>query len=131
MLVLDLLAMLVLGVSGALAAVRMGLDVVGVLTLGIVTDVGGGWMRDVLIGAVAPGSLADWRYLAAPAAGGLLTFFFHPAVERLERPIVVFDACGLALFSVLGAMKAMSHGIGPVPAALLGLVTGVGGRRDP
>lgn len=127
MVVLDLMAMLVLGVSGALTAVRMRLDIVGVLVLGSVTAVGGGWLRDSLIGAVPPTSLTDWRYLAAPIGGAFLTFYWHPAIERLERPILVLDACGLALFSVSGALKATQHGLGPLPASILGLITGIGG----
>lgn len=127
MLVLDLLATLVFGVSGGLTAVRLGLDVVGVLTLAIVTGLGGGFLRDVLIGLTPPAALADWRYLTTLMLAGLVTFFLHPQLGRMEGPIKVFDAFGLGLFSVAGAIKATEHGLGPLPAALLGLVTGVGG----
>jgi len=124
---LDLLATFVFGVSGGLTAVLMRLDVVGVLTLAIVTGLGGGLIRDTLIGVTPPAALADWRYLVTLIVAGVLTFFLHPQLGRMERPINVFDAFGLGLFSVAGAIKATEHGLGPVPAALLGVVTGVGG----
>lgn len=124
---LDLLAILVFGISGGLAAVRMRLDIVGVIALAMATGLGGGWIRDVLIGAVPPPGLSDWRYLVTPFAAGVVTFFLHPALGRLERMINVFDAFGLGLFSVAGAAKAIEYGLGPLPATVLGLVTGVGG----
>jgi uncharacterized membrane protein YeiH len=127
MVIVDLLAMFVFGISGGLTAVRMRLDIVGVAVLGTVTGLGGGWVRDVLIGDVPPPGLSDWRYLTAALLGGLITFFLHPAINRLQPLINVFDAVGLGLFSVAGALKATEYGLGPMPAALLGVITGVGG----
>lgn len=127
MLALDLLGIGVFGVSGGLVAVRLDLDLVGVLTLATITGLGGGWIRDVLIGDVPPTGLSDWRYLLTPLAAGLVTFFLHPQLSRMDRAINVADAFGLGLFSVAGAFKATSHGLGPLPATVLGLVTGVGG----
>jgi uncharacterized membrane protein YeiH len=125
--VLDLLGIFVFAISGGLVAVRKGLDLFGVLVLAGATGLGGGFIRDVLIGAVPPAALADWRYLLVPVAGGLVTFYFHPTLGRMERLVNVFDAAGLALFCVTGALKALGYGLGPVPAALLGMVTGIGG----
>jgi len=125
--VLDLAGILVFAISGALVAVRKGLDLFGVLVLAGATGLGGGFVRDVLIGATPPAALADWRYLLVPVAGGLLTFLLHPALGRLERLVAVFDAAGLALFCVTGATKALTYGLGPVPAALMGMVTAIGG----
>ena len=125
--VLDLLGIFVFATSGALVAVRKDLDVFAVLVLAGTTGLGGGFLRDVLIGATPPAALADWRYLLVPVAAGLLTFAFHPTVGRMERTVNVFDAFGLGLFCVTGALKALDHGLGPVPAALLGMVTGIGG----
>ena len=125
--VLDLAGIFVFAISGGLVAVRKELDVFGVLVLAGTTGLGGGLLRDVLIDATPPAALSDWRYLMVPVAAGLLTFFFHPAVGRLERPVAVFDAFGLSLFCVTGAVKALEHGLGPLPAALLGMVTGIGG----
>ena len=125
--VLDLVGIFVFAVTGAMVAVRKGLDLFGCLVLGVTTGLGGGFLRDVLIGAVPPAALADWRYLMAPVSAGLVTFLFHPAVGRMERTINVFDAFGLSLFCVTGSLKALEYGLGPVPAALMGMVTGIGG----
>ena len=125
--VLDLTGIFVFAVAGALVAVRKNLDLFAALVLGGVTGLGGGFIRDVLIGATPPAALADWRYLLVPVAAGLLTFFFHPTVGRLERVITVFDAFGLALFCVTGALKAIDYGLDPLSAALMGMVTGIGG----
>ena len=125
--VLDLTGIFVFAVAGALVAVRKNLDLFAALVLGGVTGLGGGFIRDVLIGATPPAALADWRYLLVPIAAGLMTFFFHTLVGRVERVITVFDAFGLALFCVTGALKAVDYGLEPLPAALLGMVTGIGG----
>ena len=125
--VLDLLGIFVFAITGGLVAVRKTLDVFAVLVLAGATGLGGGFIRDVLIGAVPPAALADWRYLLVPVAAGLVTFWFHPALGRMERVVNVFDAAGLSLFCVTGALKALAFGLGPVPAALLGMVTGIGG----
>jgi uncharacterized membrane protein YeiH len=124
---LDLVGIFVFAVTGALVAVRKNLDIFAALVLAGVTGLGGGFIRDVLIGATPPAALTDWRYLLVPVAAGLLTFAFHPAIGRLERLVTVFDAVGLALFCVTGALKAVEYGLGPVPAALMGMVTGIGG----
>jgi len=127
LLTLDLLGIFVFAVAGGLVAVRKELDLVGVLALAAVTALGGGLMRDVLIGDVPPPGLEDWRYLSVPLGAGLLVFFFHPALGRLERLIRQIDAGGLGLFAVAGALKASDYDLGPMPAAILGVVTAVGG----
>jgi uncharacterized membrane protein YeiH len=125
--VLDLLGIFVFAISGALVSVRKQYDVFGVLVLAGATGLGGGFLRDVLIDATPPAALEDWRYLVVPVVAGLVTFWFHPAVGRMERFVNIFDAFGLALFCVAGALKAVDFGLGPVPAALMGMVTGIGG----
>ena len=125
--VLDLVGIFVFAISGALVAVRKGLDVFGVLVLAGTTGLGGGFLRDVLIDATPPAALEDWRYLLVPVAAGLITFVFHPALGRMERQVNIFDAFGLALFCVTGALKALEFGLTPLPAALMGMVTGIGG----
>ena len=125
--VLDLTGIFFFAVAGALVAVRKNLDLFAALVLAGVTGLGGGFIRDVLIGATPPAALTDWRYLLVPVLAGLLTFAFHPAVSRLERVVTLFDAFGLAVFCVTGALKAVEFGLGPVPAALMGMVTGIGG----
>ena len=125
--VLDLVGIFVFAITGALVGVRKDLDIFAVLVLAATTGLGGGFLRDVLIGAVPPAALADWRYLLVPVAAGLITFFYHPLLGRIERTVTVFDAAGLSLFCVTGALKAMEFGLGPVPAALLGMLSGIGG----
>jgi len=127
LLTLDLVGIFVFAISGGLVAVRNQLDIVGVVVLATATGLGGGVIRDVVIGAVPPPAVEDWRYLLVPVVAGMVTFWWHPAVGRLERVINVFDAFGLGLFCVAGALKAHEFGLGPVPAAALGMVTGVGG----
>lgn len=125
--VFDLLGIFVFSISGALIAVRKDLDVFGVLVLAGTTGLGGGFLRDVLIDATPPAALADWRYLLVPVAAGLITFFQHPVLGRMEPSVNVLDAFGVALFCVTGALKAQEYGLGPAPAALMGMVTAVGG----
>jgi uncharacterized membrane protein YeiH len=125
--VLDLSGIFVFAISGALVAVRKDLDIFGVLVLAGTTGLGGGFLRDVLIDATPPAALEDWRYLLVPVAAGLVTFWYHPTVGRLERQVSVLDAFGLSLFCAVGALKSVEYGLGPLPAALMGMVTGIGG----
>jgi uncharacterized membrane protein YeiH len=128
LLVLDLVGTFAFALNGALTAVRAAnLDVVGVVTLGIITAVGGGVIRDVLLGALPPATFLDWRYLAVATAGGLIVFLFSRRLSRFVNPIDVLDAAGLSLFAVTGAGKALELGAGPAQAVILGTVTGVGG----
>lgn len=126
LLVLNLVGTFVFGLSGGLAAVRARLDMFGVIVLAVVVGIAGGITRDVLIG-VPPQTFRDWRYLAVGAGAGVVTFVGHGVLTRLERPILVFDAGGLALFCVTGAATALDHRLGPVEAIVLGAITGVGG----
>ena len=112
---LDLVGIFVFAISGALVAVRKDLDIFGVLVLAGATGLGGGFLRDILIDATPPAALADWRYLMVPVAAGLVTFRFHPAVGRMERGVNVFDAFGLSLFCVTGALKAAGVRTRPPP----------------
>lgn len=127
MVVLDLSGTFVFALSGATAGVKHRLDLFGVLVLSFAAGNSGGIARDVLIGAVPPAGIADWRYLAVSAAAGLVTFYWHPFVDRMRSPVLVFDAAGLALFAVVGTSKALAHDLGPIPAVLLGVLTGTGG----
>jgi uncharacterized membrane protein YeiH len=128
LLVLDLVGTFAFALNGALTAVRAAhVDIVGVITLGMITAVGGGIIRDILLGALPPATFVDWRYLAVAAAGGLIAFLFSGGLSRFTNPIDVLDAAGLSLFAVTGAGKALELGVGPVQAIILGTVTGVGG----
>lgn len=125
--VLDLCGTFVFALSGATAAVRRRLDLFGVLVVAFVAASAGGITRDLLIGAVPPLAIADWRYLAVSAAAGVVTFLWCPWIERLRNPVRMFDAAGLALFAVVGTEKALAFELHPLMAALLGMLTGIGG----
>lgn len=128
LLALDLAGTFAFALNGALTAIRVTrLDIVGVVTLGMVTALGGGIVRDVLIGSLPPATFSDWRYLAVAAGGSLLAFALGRRLDRLAAPITVLDAAGLSLFAVTGASKALDFGLGPAQAVILGTVTGVGG----
>jgi uncharacterized membrane protein YeiH len=126
-LALDLAGTFVFALSGAFAGARRRLDFFGVMVLSFAAGNFGGITRDLLIGAVPPGAIKDWRYLAASLVAGVSTFFWHPTLERLQRGVLVCDAAGLALFAVSGAQKALAFGLNPAMSALLGMVTGIGG----
>jgi uncharacterized membrane protein YeiH len=127
LLVLDLTGTFVFALSGATAGVRHRLDLFGILVLSFVAGNFGGITRDVVIGAVPPAAIRDWRYLAVSLLAGVVTFCRYPLVDRLRSPVLVFDGAGLALFAVSGAQKALVFGLHPVMAALLGMLTGIGG----
>lgn len=124
---LDGLGTLAFALSGALLGVRKRFDLFGVLFLAFVAAVAGGLMRDVLIGDLPPAAITHVRYFLIAVGGGLLTFFWHPAVALRQREILLLDAVGLALFAVVGTEKALAHGIHPLMAALLGMLSGIGG----
>ncbi|WP_116809920.1 trimeric intracellular cation channel family protein [Steroidobacter cummioxidans] len=126
-LVLDLCGTFAFALSGATAGMRRGLDVFGVLVLSFAASSFGGIGRDVLIGATPPAALVDWRYLAVSLAAGLIVFFWSSTIEKLSNPVRLLDAVGLAFFAVSGTEKALTFGLSPVMAALLGMLTGIGG----
>ena len=127
LLVLDLVGTFVFALSGATAGVKHRLDLFGVLVLSYAAGNAGGITRDLLIGAVPPAAISDWRYLVVSLLAGIVTFWRLSTIDRLRSPVLVFDAAGLALFAVAGAQKALAFGLNPVMAALLGMLTGVGG----
>jgi uncharacterized membrane protein YeiH len=128
LLAVDLVGTFVFAVEGALAGMYAGLDVFGLLVLSFVTALGGGTIRDLLIGAIPPNSIRDWRYGATAFAGGGAVFFFHPLIQRVPVHLMItLDAAGLALFAVAGVGKALEFGITPLLAIMMGAVTGAGG----
>lgn len=124
---LDLVGIFVFAISGALLAVRKNFDVFGIAVLAEVTALGGGLLRDVVIGAVPPAAFTDLGYFLTPLLAALLVFFLHPEVERIQVGVNVFDAAGLGLFCVTGTVKAYDYGLGLTASAALGLATAVGG----
>jgi uncharacterized membrane protein YeiH len=124
----DLLGTLVFAAEGAMTAIRGNLDFFGVVVLSFVTAVGGGIIRDLLLGATPPAALQDWRYATIAFAAGAGTFLLYWWVSAVPTWLIVgLDAAGLALFAIAGTEKALSHGMHPFIAVLLGTITGVGG----
>jgi uncharacterized membrane protein YeiH len=127
-LVADLAGTAVFAAEGAITAMQSGLDLLGVMVLSFVVALGGGVIRDLLIGATPPNAVRDWRYPALAFVTGLLAFIFHSEARNLSASLLMaLDAAGLALFAVAGAQKALSYGIGPFISTLMGTITGVGG----
>lgn len=127
LIILDFIGTFVFAISGATVGVRNRLDVFGVLVLSFAAAVSGGIARDVLIGATPPAALATWHYIAVSSLAGLITFFRYEQIEHLRNPVQIFDAVGLTLFAVTGATKALSFGLDPISAILLGMLSGIGG----
>lgn len=126
-LTLDLVGTFVFAISGAASGVKRRLDIFGVSVLAFVAGNAGGMTRDVLIGAVPPAALSYWAYAAASLIAGVATFVWYPSVTRAQGIVLLFDALGLATFAVSGTQKALAYDVGPVAAALLGMLTGIGG----
>lgn len=124
---IDLAGTFAFAISGALAAQRKSLDLFGILAIAYVTACGGGIIRDVLIGAVPPAGLTEWRYLATAMVAAVLTIVANRRVEKLTNPVRLFDAMGLALFAVYGAHKALLLGHNAEVAIIVGMVTAIGG----
>jgi uncharacterized membrane protein YeiH len=128
LLAVDLAGTLLFGMEGATAAIAGHLDLLGLMVLAFATALCGGIIRDLLIGAVPPDSLRDWRYSAAAFTGATIVFFLHRSVEEIPVfAVIVLDAAGLALFAVAGTEKALLYKMHPFIAILLGTITGVGG----
>lgn len=124
---IDLIGTFAFAISGATVGVRNRLDIFGVLVLSFAAATAGGITRDLMIGATPPVALANWHYLAVSCLAGIITFYRYSDIERLRNPVRLFDAAGLALFAVIGSLKALDHGLGPVGAVLLGMLSGIGG----
>lgn len=125
--VLDLIGTAAFAASGAWVGVRKHMDLFGVLVLGIVTAVGGGTLRDLLLGDVPPFSLKDETYISISVAVSLVVFANRDRFERFEKPLLYFDAIGLGTFVVIGTTKALDFQMGLLGAILMGVMTGTAG----
>jgi len=125
--VFDLAGTFVFALSGATKAVQHRLDFFGVLVLCFAAGNSGGISRDIMIGALPPAAIGDWGYIAVSMLAGVVTFFWYPLINRLNSPVLLFDAAGLGLFAVAGTQKALAFHAGPVAAILFGTLTGIGG----
>ena len=123
----DFLGTFVFALSGAVSGVRHRLDLFGVLVLAFAAATSGGILRDVLVGMEMPAAIRDWRYVAVSVLAGVLTFYRPSGIQRWRNAVLWFDAAGLALFAVTGTSKALAYQVNPVSAALLGMLTGIGG----
>ena len=125
--VLDLVGTFVFAISGAASGVKHRIDLFGVLVLSFVAATAGGIIRDVLIGAIPPASIHDWRYITLSLVAGVVTFFWYPLIAKMKSPVQFFDALGLGLFAVVGAGKALAFHLGPSAAVIMGVLTAIGG----
>ncbi len=123
----DLLGTFVFALSGAAAGVKNRVDLFGLMVLAFAAGNAGGITRDLLIGSVPPAAISDWRYLGVSLFAGLVMFFWHPNIDVRRQPILLLDGAGLALFAVTGTQKALAAGLNPGMAALMGMLTGIGG----
>lgn len=124
---LDLIGTAAFAASGAWAGVRREMDLFGIMVLGMVTAIGGGTLRDILLGDIPPFCLQDEVYLWLSATVSLTVFFAHRHLTLFKNPLLYFDAIGLGTFVVIGTGKALSFGIGPFGAVLMGIMTGTAG----
>ncbi len=123
---LDLLTVALAGVTGALMGVSLRFDIVGVTALAFLTGLGGGIIRDLLLGQV-PVAIRGNDYVITAVAAAAVGFFFARWVRRFGWVLTWFDAASLGLFGVIGTSKALANGISVAPAILVGIVTAVGG----
>ena len=124
---LDLFGTAVFAISGAWLACRKDMDIFGAMVLAFVTAVGGGTIRDALLGATPVFWIQDTWYvlvIMASTAGAILFRKWH---ERVKWPLQVADALGLAVFAVIGVAKALTYGAEPITAVMMGVLTGCGG----
>lgn len=124
---LDLGGTLVFALSGGFRAAKHELDLLGVLVLAVATGVGGGLIRDVLLGENPPAAFRDEWYLAVCIAGGIAVFFAAPRIAARWNWVMVADAIGLGLFAAMGAVKAQTYGLGPIGVVMMGGLTATGG----
>lgn len=127
LIVLDLLGTFVFALSGAAACVKNRLDLFGFMVLAFATGNAGGITRDLLIGAVPPAAIRDWFYLAVCLFAGLVMFWWYPKIDVQRKSVLLLDAAGLALFAVTGTQKALAAGLNPAMAAVMGMLSGIGG----
>jgi uncharacterized membrane protein YeiH len=124
---LDLVGTFAFALAGGTRAVEHRLDPFGVVFLAFVASTSGGIVRDLLIGAVPPIAIATWHYAAVACLAGLACTLAYRPIARLAAPVAVFDALGLGFYAVVGTRKALDAGLTPVMAALIGMLSAIGG----
>ena len=122
----EMLGTAVFAITGVLAVTRRGLDVFGALVLGIVTALGGGTVRDLIIDA-PPFWIGDFNYVWVAGGGALAAFWVGSAFRNAYRGLLYLDALGAALFAVTAAHKVLLLGFSAPVAVTMGVLTGIGG----
>jgi uncharacterized membrane protein YeiH len=125
--ILDLVGTFVFALSGTLAAANQRFDVFGAFIIAFVTAVGGGTLRDVLIGAHPVGWMQDLRYLYLIIAAVFVAYFFKRHILKLRKTLFLFDTIGIAIFTILGLEKTLAIGLSPEVAIMMGMVSAVFG----
>jgi uncharacterized membrane protein YeiH len=125
--ILDLIGTFAFAVSGALAGVRKDMDIYGISFLAVITAVGGGTIRDTMLGRIPPFIFKDLNYLVISLFAAFLVFLFHSYVNRTYNLLVWMDALGLGVFNVIGISVALSNDVGYVGSIMFGIMTGTFG----
>ncbi len=125
----DLLGTLVFAISGALAAFGKKLyqDIFGVSFTAFITAIGGGTLRDIILGVHPLAWVSDGNYIIAIIAGVLLTVFFRKYIKKIPRTLFLLDTVGVALYTILGVQKSLSLEVSAIAAVILGMVSAVFG----
>lgn len=124
---IEYLATFFCGVIGGMAACRKQLDSFSIMIAAWFTALGGGTIRDVLIGCIPPSNLTNYWYLGVAVLAGLCVIFLHPEVEKLYWVNTIFDALALALFAIDGTTKGIAYHMPVITSIFVGVITGVGG----
>src|SRR5687767_992583 len=124
---LELLGTFFFAISGALAIQDEHNDLFGAGFLGFVTAIGGGTLRDIMLGSYPLVWVADINFLYAIIAGVIMAYFFYNVLIRLRRTFLFFDTLGISFFTILGVEKALSLGVNPEIAAIMGMFSAIMG----
>lgn len=124
---LDLIGTAIFAITGALKAFEYRLDLLGVITLGLVTGIGGGTIRELILGETPPFILTDFNYLYIAIATSLIVFFWHRKVESHRKLFYFLDAVGLGVFAVIGSLAGIAAHLSPIGIGLIATLTAVGG----
>lgn len=122
-LTIDYAGTFVFAISGALAGMKRQFDVFGVFILGLVTAIGGGTLRDLLIGSTPVGWMQSNIYLYIVIGAVVFTYLFRPHFRRLRKSLFLFDTIGIALYTILGLQKALALGLSPTMSVMMGVVS--------
>lgn len=125
--ILDLLGTFVFALSGAQAAKERALDLFGTIIIAFLTACGGGILRDLCLGVTPPVGISHWPYLALTILATATVAGFHASIAKISYPVLIFDALGLAMFTVAGTQKSLFLGQNYEVAMLLGVLSAIGG----